>query len=53
MNNKTLPRDHSLTSFSLDVTKNFPIPYVADKQLEAKVITPKVVVLNMLDEKNL
>ena len=53
MNNKTQPSDHSFTSFSLDVTKNFPIPYVADKQLEAKVITPKVVVLNMFDDKNL
>ena len=53
MNNKTPPSDHSFTSFSLEVTKNFPIPYVADKQLVAKVITPKVVVLNMLDDKNL
>ena len=53
MNNTTAPHDHSLTNLNLDVMKNFPIPYVEDKQLEANVNTPNVVVRKRFGEKNL
>jgi hypothetical protein len=53
VNSITAPIDHSFNTLNLDVMKNLPIPYVADKQLEVKVNTANVVVLNILGEKNL